>query len=505
MDALDPAALERWLLEERGTAPSRLVAELTREWFGAQRAFFDDDAPLAAAACGRRAGKTRGLCRDFVRDALTIPSARLLYLNSTRGEAERLAWYGNRNDGMAALIERLQIPAVLNQAKLTIHLPQTDSWIYLRGADDEAELRKALGGAYHKVCWDEAQKIPPKLGRSIREVFFPALLDYGGKFRMTGTATRQMSGLFWDVTRPEVDKRLAGWSVHHWSLLDNPFFGADRDERYRRGVLGLQALYGGAEVAPIDSPIMQREAFGQWVREDAAYVYHVHKLPPERVLYAPHRLRGDGFVDVPRALADLPWDWRGAQFALGADLGYSPDPFALVLWAWHGHDPRLYEVCSWSRTHLTADEQVKALLDIRAHVAVGMVVADAGGAARATVAGWSREWIERYNLPILEAAKAQKHTFVEVLNNDLVAGNIQLRDGGPLYEEMSQLQWSSVVTRHWTTRRRSDAGQPLLRRGALQPPAQLRLPVAARGKTREAGDRAAPPAGRERARGRDHG
>ena len=429
-----------------GNPADRLGAKLTAEWFPAERAFFDDPSPLSAACCGRRAGKTRGLCRDFVREALAVPGFRGLYLNSTRGEAERLAWYGNRNDGMAALVEQHGVKAKLNQAKLTIYLPETDAWIYLRGADDEAELRKALGGAYHKVVWDEAQKIPPKLGQSIREVFFPALLDFGGRFCMTGTPVRNMSGLFWDVTRPEVERRLAGWSVHHWTLLDNPFFGDSLDERYRRGVSALQRLYGGPEAAPIDSPIMQREAFGRWVREDAAYVYHVHKVPSERLLYAPHRLRADGFVDVPAALEDLPFDYRQAQFALGADLGYKPDPFALVLWAWHAHDPKLYEVVSWQRGELTADEQVKALLDVRKHVAIGIVVADAGGAARATVAGWSREWVERYNLPILEAAKSQKNTFIEVLNSDIVQGNIQLRDGGPLYDEMSQLQWSSIVS-----------------------------------------------------------
>jgi hypothetical protein len=60
--------------------------------------------------------------------------------------------------------------------------------MYLRGADDEAELRKALGGAFHRVTWDEAQKIPPKLGLAIREVFMPTLLDFGGRFRLTGHA-----------------------------------------------------------------------------------------------------------------------------------------------------------------------------------------------------------------------------------------------------------------------------------------------------------------------------
>jgi hypothetical protein len=454
-----------------------LISRLTDEWFPEERSAFDDHAQLVAIECGRRAGKTRGVVRDHMRDLMTVPGYRGLYLNSTRGEAEQLAWIGNRADGFAPLIAALGLPWKLDNADLSIHNPATDGWMYLRGADDEQELRKRLGGAYHKVTWDEAQKIPPKLGVSIREVFFPALLDFGGRFRMTGTPVRQMSGLFWDVTRPEVDKRLAGWSVHHWNLLANPYWGRaqlvggawyvvwgardevvsgphDRGElaaavmgaRMTKGMVALQTLYGGPEVAPMDSPIMQREGFGRWVREDAAFVYAVNRIAASRLLYAPHRSRPDGFPDVAKALGDLPFDWRESMFSLGCDIGWWPDPFAFVLWAWHGHDPCLYEVASFRRTHLTSDQQVAALREVMAVVNVGLIVADASGPAKPTVKGWSADFVTRYNLPILEADKQHKYTHIDVMNNDIVRARLKLRDGGPLYDEMSQLQWATIVS-----------------------------------------------------------
>lgn len=437
------------LERETGRVEGDLVATLTDEWFPEERAFFDDPAQLAAACCGRRAGKTRGEMRDLARDALTIPGARLLYLNSTRGEAERIAWWGNRNDGIASLASTLGLRVKLDQSKLSAHFLDTDAWLWLRGADDEAELRKSLGGAFHKVYFDEAQKIPPKLELAMREVFMPALLDFGGTFRLTGSPSRQMSGLFYAVTRPEPDRRLPGWSVHRWNLLQNPFFGATEDERWRRGVLGLQKLYGGPEAAPIESPLMQREAFGRWTHEDAAYVYFVRRVPDAELFYAPHRVRADGFPDVPRALLDLPW-WRGSEtlgdafFALGADLGYR-DPFAFVLWAWHRHDPRLFEVAAWKRSGLTADEQNNALRAIMETVRVGMIVADAGGPALPTVKGWSKEWVERYGVPIVEAEKQHKATAVETMNGDVLRRRILLRDGSPLHAEMSELQWTNIV------------------------------------------------------------
>jgi hypothetical protein len=319
------------------------IAELTAEWFPEERAFFDDPAQLTAAECGRRAGKTRGVVRDHLRDILTIPGYRGLYLNSTRGEAERLAWIGNRADGFRPLLERNKLlrsdggPLVIDNQDLSIHNTATDGWMFLRGADDEAELRKALGGAYNKVTWDEAQKIPPKLGLSMREVFFPALLDFGGRFRMTGTPVRNMSGLFWDVTRPELEKRTPGWHVYNWNLLHNPFFGrpkviggqcfvawgafdevvsgphspgeldaAVKGARWLKGILALQALYGGPEVAPVESPIMQREGFGRWVREDAALSTRCIRCP--RIAFSTHRTaRGPmGFRTSPRRSAIFP-------------------------------------------------------------------------------------------------------------------------------------------------------------------------------------------------------
>jgi len=451
------------------------TSALTDEWFAEQRGFFNGRAQLSAAICGRRAGKTRGEVRDLARDGLTIPGAQLLYLNSTRGEAERLAWWGNRGDGIASLVQRLNLDVDLNRAKLSAHFRATDAWLYLVGADDEVELRKRLGGAYHKVVWDEAQKIPPRLELPIREVFMPALLDFGGMLRLAGTPSRQMNGLFWSVTRPEPERRLPGWSVSHWNLLQNPYWGrgkrfedgwrvvwganddvvsgphsepempaAIQGARWTKGILALQQLYGGPDVAPIDSPIMQREAFGRWVREDSNFVYAVNRVPQEWLFYAPERLRPDTFPDVEAALADLPRPWKECFFALGVDLGYN-DPFAFVLWAWHRHDPYLWEVVSWKRSELDSDAQNAAIMAVREVVSISVVDADAGGIGKQVVKGWSKEWVDRYRLPIAEAEKQHKLTAIQTLNADILRGHVKFRTGSPLLEEMRELQWSTLV------------------------------------------------------------
>lgn len=456
---------------------AQIADDFTAEWFAEQRAFFEDPAQLVAAIDGRRAGKTRGGNRHFVRQAMKTQHGRFLYLNTTLDECRKLAWVGARGDGMRSLIERYKLPAIANESTLSIHFPTLDSWIYLRGADDAAGVATALGLPYHEVWWDEAQKIPAKLAPTIRDVLMPTLLDYQGRFRLTGTPVRNMSGLFWDVTQPNISARTRNWSVHHWNLMANPYWGraelrngkwyvialvglvvsgphdqadlkkAVTDARHTYGMLALQELLGGPDVAPLDSPTMRREGFGEWVHEDANYVYWAHRCRRDELCFAPARMRADGFPDVATAMADLPGAKEGREYfcAFGNDLG-TRDPFAFVLWAWSLQDPVLYEVASYSKTGLNYDEMGARMRAVAELVNIGITVADAGGGGKPAVMGWSKTWQDRYRLPIIEAQKKNKEQAIMMLNTDMVGGRIRVREGGALIEEWLVHQWSSVVS-----------------------------------------------------------
>jgi hypothetical protein len=444
---IDPERVQRLMAHRRAKLNSAtLSSDFTAEWFPEQRAFYEDPARLVAAICGRRAGKTRGGNRHFVRSAMRTTHGRFLYLNSTLEEARKLAWIGARGDGMKTLIDRYKLPAVCNESTLSIHFPTLDSWIYLRGADDEDGVTKALGLPYHEVWWDEAQKIPSKLAPTIRDVLMPTLLDYRGRFRLTGTPVRNMAGMFFAITQPDLPLRTLGWSVHHWNLLANPFFGPTVDARHERGMLDLQELLGGPEVAPLDSPTMRREGKGEWVHEDANHVYWAHKVRRDRLCYAPVRLRPDGFADVPAAMRDLPgYPDRDYFCAFGNDLG-TRNAYAFTLYAWSLADPILYEVASFKRPGLDYDQMGAYMREVGAMVRIGVTTADAGGGGKPAVMGWSKTWQDRYQLPIVEATKHNKYGAIQMYNTDLVNGRIKLREGGALLNEMLVHHWSSVVS-----------------------------------------------------------
>src|SRR5690606_25876831 len=136
--------------------------------------------------------------------------------------------------------------------------------------------------------------------------------DYGGQIALGGTPGVDLIGLFYDVTRDDKPPP-GGWSVHRWSVLDNPFFGATRDERYARTIQAHCDEFG---LSPED-PEVQREWFGRWVKEDARFVYAVHAVPEDRLCYAKYQTLPDGTPDFDAHIAALPKLPHGAEWQFG--------------------------------------------------------------------------------------------------------------------------------------------------------------------------------------------
>jgi hypothetical protein len=224
------------------------------------------------------------------------------------------------------------------------------------------------------------------------------------------------------------------------AVVDNPFFGATPDERWAR--TAGKALVDNHWTE--DEPDFLREWLAKWVKSDARFVYAAHAVPEHTLSYAPVRLAEDGMPDVQAALEDLPgWNDtpRRAYFlSLGADLG-TRDDFAVVVWAWSLRDPVLYELLSWKRPGLDYDEMAAVLHALQKQVNFSIMVADAGGGGKPAVMGWSKKWLERYQLPIAEATKTNKPIAIKQLNNDIRGGLVKVREGSELLKEWRVHRW----------------------------------------------------------------
>ncbi len=471
--------------------PAPLIAALTAQirsfYYPKQRAFFRSPAKRKATKKTRRSGATAGGCRELVARAVEQPGFRATYVASTRIEAKARAWESDNASGFVDIVRlygaRLGQPGVeaydlagvvasVREGELVIRF-SNGSQIDLFGADEERALAKLRGRAKHVFWVDEAQDFR-LLERLYKAVITGAMVDYAGECWLTGTPGRDCAGMFYEVTTDELDPPpLPGWEVHRIAVVDNPFFGCVvwRDSQWfvvdnlarETGPYPDEAAAEAAAVAirweqtagaairdngwAEDDPDLLREWYARWVREDARFVYALHAVPEHQIVYAPVRLGPDGFPDMKLALADLPGraELREYFTGLGADLG-TRDAFAFVVWAWSLRDPVLYELASWKKTGLDYDEMAGYLHSVRAQLNLSVVVADAGGGGKPAVMGWSKRWVDRYRIPIMEAKKAPgyKPIAIKQMNTEIRQRRIALRKDSALMREWRAHRWAPL-------------------------------------------------------------
>jgi hypothetical protein len=501
-------AEERAKAETSRTRITQLAGALRAFYHRKQALFFAlSKAILRATKKTRRSGATAGGCRELVARAIEIPRFRAVYATTTRIEAKARAWRNDTQSGLVDVIERYGerlkgagVPRY-NLGSVIVEVREGDlalvfsngSLIELFGADDEGAIMKLRGLAKHVYWIDEAQDFS-WLERFYKAVVVAGMNDFGGECWLTGTPGRDLVGMFYEVTRDEADERLPGWEIHEITVTDNPFFGrvvwergewfvednlydqpgAERSTHPWIGEIAAGAHRwgpfddeGDADAAAVkvrwergagatirnnawadDDPDALRELKGQWVKEGARFVYAFHARPEHDLIYAPQRLADDGFPDLKAALLDLPGrklEERAYFLALGADLG-TRAAFAFCIWAWSLRDPILYELASWKRPGLDYDEMAAHLHAVRAQVSISLWTADAGGGGKPAVMGWSKKWVDRYKIPIVEATKQNKRIAQNQYNNDIRKGLMLFRKDSPLLVEGRGHRWKPLRT-----------------------------------------------------------
>lgn len=435
-------AVDTGVSETRQEKWSKLAEQLRSVLFPQQRDFWIvDTAKRKAALCSRRAGKTYGGARAYLAIALESPKSRLVYINETRAEAKALLW-DEPDDGIPALLIALGLKEGedyrSNATELVIRFAN-GSIISLFGADDERQVNKLRGRKFTAAWTDEAQKAP-HLQTLVQRVLGASMKDFDGTLFITGTPSRDCAGYFYDVTNPEATA--PGWSVHHWTTRDNPFFGATPEERYERTAAAAMEENGWTE----GDPDFRREWLGLWIQEDSRYVYPVHQVRPDTLTFAPMRMTLAGSYDhfaatrdLPRSSVGKPQDW---YYSLGCDFGFRPDPFAITLLAFSMRHDIAYEMWSWKKAEIDAEDWLQAIRAVVDQVdGLVSIVGDPAG-TRALMKGWR----ERLGIPIEDAEKNEKNTWIELMGSAIRKGRFKYREGSPLLHEHKNLVWLPVKT-----------------------------------------------------------
>jgi hypothetical protein len=405
-------------------ARKRKVAAMLAGLFPEQRAAAESGAKLKAFLCTRRAGKSWCVGVLLFAVAMLNPGASCLYLGLTRETARAIM----NKDVLRVLNRVFDIGAVWNETQRAWVLPN-GSVIYLRGADANAyEMSKIVGQKYRLAVLDEAGKFRQDLEQIVYASLVPAMGDDVGTVILAGTPGNVTTGLFHRVTTGQA----AGWDVHRWRWQDNV---------YRRD--NIQQIHDAlisAEPWRVGTPGYRQEWLGEWVIDTDALVYK--------------------FRDDLNTAAELPKPRDEYIYVLGIDFGYT-DPTALVVVAYHEHDPNLYVVYAMKQDQMLVDDverQIRALWWMPREGCRGPYpfAAMVGDGAQLQIV---ETLAERTHFPIECAEKAGKKGVIDVMNSDLHAGRIKVLPAAmSITEEWNALVWDEKEKAKWPPRWLERAG-----------------------------------------------
>jgi hypothetical protein len=365
--------------------------------FPEQLAFIEDPSDWVTGCCSRRAGKTEACAIDLLNTAMTSNNAVCLYITTTRLNAERIIWGKLKN-----INEKYNLGGKINQAKLSISFPHTNSVIYLCGCKDKNSLDNFLGLAIKLVYIDEVQKFRSFIGELIDDKIGPALADYRGKIKLIGTPSALKSGYFWDTLHNKV------WSHHHWTFWNNPFIAASSGLNHQ-SILDREL---NRRQVDVNHPSVQREWFGLWVNDTESLVLH---WKPE-----------NNFADAP-LLTD---------YVIGVDLGFD-DADAISILGWHKND----RVCYLVEEIITAEQGITPLV-AQIEKAISKyqplkVVIDQGGLGKKI----AEELRKRYALPIVAAEKTRKVEFLALLDDALRTKQLRAKGTSRFTQDAFVMEW----------------------------------------------------------------
>jgi len=224
---MDQRKARRILAEAGERARRRSSLDFRKLLFQEQRELLDDPSRTKVAVCSRRAGKSYALSVLALDTAFKFESCLIPVISITRSQAKRIVW-----PVFQELDRSNELGLRFNASELSCTLPN-GSQIFLTGASTEEEIQRLRGPKYPLVLVDEAQAFKAYLAELVSDVLEPAVLDYDGSIVLAGTPNQIRTGFFYDATQAD-----SPWSVHHWTLLDNPHIPraqewlAERCKRY---------------------------------------------------------------------------------------------------------------------------------------------------------------------------------------------------------------------------------------------------------------------------------
>lgn len=371
--------------------------------FPKQCEFIKDTSRKKALFCTRRAAKSYTGGLYLVQEALEHDNVNCLYLGLTRLSAKGIIW----KDILKDIDKKNRLDMQFNGTELTATL-KNGSIIHVTGADADAdEMEKLLGKKYRLVVIDEAASFTIDLRRLVYGILGPAMIDQGGTICLMGTSGDLTQGLFFDVTT----NAEPGWKLFQWSAFDNPHIAAQWKEELE-DIKQNRPLF-------MHTPLFKQWYLNEWVIDTEKLVYRYDNNKNSYNSLPSHRTG----------------EW---SYILGVDLGYSPDPSAFVLCAFHENDPTLYLLTTFKKTEMDVTDVANQIKWYEARYPIQKIIID--GSNKQAV----EEMQNRHGVALTAAEKTGKADFIQIMNADLIQEKIKL---SPECQDL-KTEWQSLI---WST------------------------------------------------------
>lgn len=372
--------------------------------FDKQLNFIRDPARFKTAVCSRRAGKTLACAADLMDTATTLPGD-VAYITLSRKTAKKIIWRE-----LLKINKEFKLGAKLDNTELTLELPN-GNMIYVSGAKDATEIEKFRGLALRKVYIDESQSFRSYIEELIEDVIEPALTDFNGSLCLIGTPGPIPAGFFYDLSHNP------GWSHHKWTMQDNPHIKL-KSGRDPADIIVELAARRGLSTA---SASIQREFFGQWVKDADSLVY-----------------KFDPIANIALQIPPI----QDMTYIFGIDIGYK-DADAIAVLGYDNKSKNVYLVHEYVQTKNDITSLVQEIERLRAVYQPVRLVMDAGALGKKI----QEEIRHRHGLPVEAADKARKFEFIALLNDDLRTGKFKAVQGTRFEEDsyLTQWDWSDPV------------------------------------------------------------
>ena len=368
--------------------------------FDKQINFFNDPSKRKAAICSRRAGKSTG-CGIHLAEGVFDPiEGDVAYITLTRKNAKRIMF-----NPLKRMNEKYGWGLVANEADLSLKAPN-GNMIYCTGAHTEDEVEKLRGLKFKSVILDEVASFRSYLNYMIEDVLEPTLMDLDGEMIMIGTPNSNPNGNLFHAVTTGLEE---GWSVHRWTVLDNPFIPH---------AAKWLADYKKRKNWSDDNPVYMREWLGLWCTDVDTLVYK----------YNPSRNGYEG--SLPNEQHDK---W---YYVIGVDIGFD-DAFTICVNAFNYNRNEIYTVDQYKKSQLIPAKMAEKIKEYSDKWNPIKIVGDHGGLGKAIC----EEFNQRYGIGIHPAEKQKKFAFIEIANGDLQAGLVKIKAGSELAKEMSLHQW----------------------------------------------------------------